>query len=69
MDELDLNRKRCLRYEEIICSYNGERKTDKWGLSAAKNIPVSIVLFDKVIAYNINPYKVITSQLAHRFRT
>jgi len=58
-DDIDYRGKNCIRYEGIIGSYAGDCKTQKGGLSAAKTLPTTIMIFDEELPYNINLYKVI----------
>jgi len=62
-DEKDHQGNPCLRYQGKIGSYDGDCKTDKGGLSRAKKLPTSILIFDENLCYDINPYRYI---LAHR---
>lgn len=55
-DEMDYKVRPCLRYERIIGSVEGISKANSGGLSAAKSLPVSILLLDEDLAYDINPY-------------
>lgn len=62
-EEVDHEANPCLRYEGKIGSYDGDCKTEKGGLQAAKKLPKSILIFDEVLCYNINLCKYI---LTHR---
>jgi len=62
-DELDHRNKPCLRYEGIIGSYKGDCKTQKGGLSAAKSLPTSIIIYDEELPYGLNLYQIL---LHHR---
>ena len=63
--EKDFKGNPCLRYEGKIGNEDGESKTDRDGLNAAKTITVSVFIYDEELAYGINPFRVLMN---HRER-
>lgn len=58
-EEQDYEGKLCYRYEGIIGAQDGTCKGEKGGMSAAKTLATSIMIFDEVISFSINPYKLL----------
>jgi len=59
-DNIDFRGEKCILYERIIGRYAEDCKTQKGGLSAAKTIPTTIMIYNEELPYNTNLYKFIT---------